>query len=625
MRGARPVKQRAYENLGEFMRALEDEGEVLRIRQEVSPILEIAEITDRASKAPGGGKALLFERVEGASMPVLTNAFGSMRRICMALGVEELDDLAGRLKAILTMAPPRTLGDKVRLLKEAVGWSRFLPRRSRRLAPCQERVLKGEEVDLTRLPVLQCWPRDAGRFITLPLVFSRGLSGQRNVGMYRLQLFDKRTLGMHWHLQKDGAYQFHEHGSAGRRMEVAVALGADPAVTYAAGAPLPYGADEMLLAGFVRGRPVRMARGVTVDVEVPAEAEIVIEGYVDPGEERLEGPFGDHTGFYSPAAMYPVLHVTAVTSRRDPVYGATVVGRPPMEDCYLATATERIFLPLLQAMLPELVDYRMPWEGVFHNCVLASIEKRYPGQAQRVMHGLWGSGQMGFCKAIFVLDAPIDLSKGAEVVRTLLDTIDLERDILLSRGMLDVLDHASSEPLVGGKIGVDATERRGGEGERVLPAGGRGPAAPDGRLASLLGRGDGRILECRTLFPEARHPVVLLRLGARGDMASLVEFLLASELLPAGSFAVLFDGHADIGDSPEALWRACANTDPAHDLYIRGQRVVIDATAKPERPGGRPWPAEIRMTGEMARQVTARAEDLGLEPGMAELDASRYE
>ena len=625
MRRARPAKQRAYENLGEFVRALEAEEEVLRIRQRVSPILEIAEITDRASKSPGGGKALLFERVEGASMPVLTNAFGSMKRIGMALGVEDLDDLAGRLKHLLTVVPPGTLGDKVRLLKEAFGWSRFLPRKSRLSAPCQEQVLKGEEVDLTRLPILQCWPRDAGRFITLPLVFSRGLSGQRNVGMYRLQLFDKRTLGMHWHLQKDGAHQFHEHRSAGRRMEVAVALGADPAVTYAATAPLPYGADEMLLAGFVRGRPVRMARGVTVDVEVPAEAEIVIEGYVDPGEERLEGPFGDHTGFYSAAAMYPVLHVTAVTGRRDAVYSATVVGRPPMEDCYLAKATERIFLPLLQALLPELVDYRMPWEGVFHNCVLASIEKRYPGQAQRVMHSLWGSGQMGFCKAIFVLDAPIDLSKGAEVVRTLLDTIDPERDILLSRGMLDALDHASPEPLVGGKVGVDATERRGGEEERSRPAGPRARAPSEAHLAALLRQRDGRILDCRCLFSEALHPLLLLRLGGRGEMASLVELLLSSDFLPAGSIAVLFDGQVDTGDGSEALWRACANVDPGRDLYLRGRRVVIDATAKHDRPGGRPWPAEIKMTREIARRVTARAGELGLAAGMAELDPSRYE
>ena len=620
-----PKRQRVHENLGEFVRALEAEGELLRIRQMVSPVLEITEITDRASKSPGGGKALLFERVEGASMPVLTNGFGSMKRICMALGVEELDDLADRLKAILTMAPPRTLRDKARLLREALGWSRFLPRRSRLPAPCQEQVLKGEEVDLTRLPVLQCWPRDAGRFITLPLVFSRGLSGQRNVGMYRLQLFDERTLGMHWHLQKDGAYQFHEHGKAGRRMEVAVALGADPAVTYAATAPLPYGADEMLLAGFVRGRPVRMARGVTVDVEVPAEAQIVIEGYVDPGEERLEGPFGDHTGFYSAAAMYPVLHVTAVTWRRDAVYNATVVGRPPMEDCCLAKATERIFLPLLQAMLPELADFRMPWEGVFHNCVLASIEKRYPGQAQRVMHGLWGSGQMGFCKAIFVLDASIDLSKGAEVVRTLLDTIDPERDILLSRGMLDVLDHASPEPLVGGKMGVDATERRGGEGERSHPAGASVPRPSEAHVASLLRQRDGRILDCRLLFSEALHPLLLLRLGERGEMASLAELLLSSGFLPSGCISVLFDSRVDTGDGSEALWRACANVDPGRDLYVRDQRVVVDATAKHDRPGGRPWPAEIRMTREIARRVTARAGELGLPAEIAELPPSRYE
>ena len=497
--------EKTYNSLRDFIAALDSEGELPRIKASVSPILEISEITDRASKTPGGGKALLFEKVEGSSMPVLTNAFGSMKRICMALGVDDLGELAGRLRDILAPRPPGSLADKVRLLVKALGWSRFLPGGPGLFPPpCQDVVFRGGDVDVHRLPVLHCWPGDGGRFVTLPIVFSKNAEGRRNAGMYRLQVFDGQTLGMHWHVHKDGARHFHEYGAAGKRMEVAVAIGADPAVTYAATAPLPYGVDEMLLAGFVRRRPVRMARCLTVDLDVPAEAEIVLEGYVDPAEERLEGPFGDHTGFYSAADLYPVFHVTALTHRKDAVYQATVVGRPPMEDSYIGLATERLFLPLLQAVLPELVDCRMPREGVFHNIVLATIEKRYPGQAARVMHGLWGSGQMGLSKAILVLDAPLDLTMGSEVARAVLDTIDPQRDLTFSTGILDVLDHASPSPVLGGKVGVDLTGRLRGEAVRgCLPAG--APPPPDAEVANLLRSRDARVIDCRLLFGEAAH------------------------------------------------------------------------------------------------------------------------
>ncbi|OPY69664.1 MAG: 3-octaprenyl-4-hydroxybenzoate carboxy-lyase [Syntrophorhabdaceae bacterium PtaU1.Bin034] len=620
--------KRSYGNLRDFIQALEAEGELLRIKEKVSPILEITEITDRASKSPEGGKALLFEQVEGSSMPVLTNAFGSTKRISMALGVDDLDEIDGRLTEILHMAPPQSLGDKINLLRNALGWSRFLPRITKDShPPCQEVILKGNDVDLSHIPILQCWPKDGGRFVTLPLVFSRSLRGQRNAGMYRLQVFDRNTMGMHWHIHKDGAQYFHEHGRAGKRMEVAVAIGTDPAVTYAATAPMPFGIDEMLLAGFIRQAPVKLVKGVTVDIEVPAEAEIVLEGYVDHGEERLEGPFGDHTGFYSAADNYPVFHVTAITHRKDAVYSTTIVGRPPMEDCYLAKATERIFLPLLRTVLPEVVDYRMPWEGVFHNLTLVSIDKRYPGQASKVMHGLWGSGQMSFCKAIFVFDATVDLSKGRDIAARILNTVDLRSDILISRGILDVLDHASPAPLFGGKIGVNLTTGMGGEGERHTASGGeRGPQtmpSPD-RLAAALRDANKAFLDCRLLFQDAAHPVILMRIAGRERIEELIRLLLSSDLLPARAIVVFFDRAVNLNDEAGMLWRACANVDPARDFSLGGDRLVIDATSKKELADARAWPEEIRMSRDICRKVTEKAAKLGI-ADLTELEESCYE
>ncbi|MDI6726984.1 MAG: menaquinone biosynthesis decarboxylase, partial [Smithellaceae bacterium] len=418
-----------YRNLREFIATLEATGELIRITETCSPRLEISAITDLASKGEGGGKALLFEQVAGSDFPVLTNAFGSSNRIALALGTEDLPSLGRRLQGIIQHRPPQRIAEKIAFLIAAVGWSRFIPRKVKK-APCQEVVFLGDEVDLGGLPVLHTWPRDAGPFVTLPVVFTRSLaSGKRNTGMYRLQIFDANSTGIHWHIHKDGAHYFHEYRKARRRMEVAVAIGTDPAVTYAATAPMPRGVDEMLLAGFIRRAPVEMVKCLTVDLDVPAEAEFVLEGYVDPDELRLEGPFGDHTGYYSLADLYPVFHVTALTHRKDPVYSATVVGRPPMEDCYLALATERIFLPLLQTIQPEIKDYLLPWEGVFHNLTLVAIEKTYPRQAWKVMQALWGSGQMSFCKTILLVDEDTDLQDRAGLLRQLLETLDFRRDL----------------------------------------------------------------------------------------------------------------------------------------------------------------------------------------------------
>ncbi|TDJ50404.1 MAG: menaquinone biosynthesis decarboxylase, partial [Nitrospina sp.] len=400
-----------YKSLREFIERLEAEGELVRIAEPVSPLLEIAEVTDRVSKSPDGGKALLFENVEGSAMPVLINAFGSWRRIRLALGVADLESIAREIERYLKIAPPATLMDKAKLLPMLLQASKFPPKAvSAKQASCQEVVMTGDDVDLGRIPIIQCWPQDAGRFITFPIVINRSLDRSiRNVGLYRMQVFDKTTTAMHWHIHKDGAHFFHEYRKENRRMEVAVAIGADPATCYAASAPLPYGIDEFLLAGFIRKHPVPLVKCKTVDLEVPAHAEIVLEGYIDPAVMRLEGPFGDHTGYYSQDGDYPVFHVTAVTHRKDPVYLTTIVGIPPQEDFYLGKATERIFLPLLRTQLPEVVDMNMPLEGVFHNCVIISLNKRYPMQARRLMSALWGLGQMSFVKTIITVDAEVDV------------------------------------------------------------------------------------------------------------------------------------------------------------------------------------------------------------------------
>ncbi len=452
-------------DLRDFLRLLEAGHELAVIDAEVDPALEVTEITDRVSKR--GGPALLFRRVRGSSIPVLTNQFGSERRMALALRCSSLDELSLRVSELTALEMPQTIGDKLRAfgrLRELAG----LAPRIVKEGPCQEVILQGDEVDLGSLPVLTCWPSDGGPFITLPVVFTKDpLTGNRNAGMYRLQVFDARTTGMHWHIHKDAAEHYRR---AKERLPVAVAIGTDPAVTYAATAPLPGAIDEMLFAGFLRGEGVDMVRCRTVDLEVPAHAEIVLEGYVDLQETRIEGPFGDHTGFYSPADHYPVLHVTALTHRRDPIYAATVVGIPPMEDAYLAKATERLFLPLLRLTLPEVVDMDLPAAGVFHNCAILSVRKAYPMHARKVMHAVWGTGQMQFTKCVIVVDEGIDVHDYQSVAFHVFSNVDPGRDLVLTEGPLDVLDHGSSHARWGSKVGIDATRKWPEEGyERGWP------------------------------------------------------------------------------------------------------------------------------------------------------------
>ena len=481
-----------YADLREWIAALERANELKRVRAEVDAILEITEITDRISKSEGGGPALLFENVKGyGGTPVLVNQFGSARRMRMALGhdpakEDALDEIAGRIRGLLDVKSPQGFMDKLKMLPMLTELGAIFPK-TVASGPCKE-VIKKSGFSVRDFPVLQCWPEDAGRFITLPCVITRDpRTGKRNVGMYRMQVFDGQTLGMHWQRQKVGAEHYREamRAAAGAgeaaavdvmarsgggaiaaegnrpagKLEVAVAIGTDPALTFSAIVPSPPEVEEFLIAGFLRGKPVELVKCETVDLEVPASAEIVLEGYVNLDELRTEGPFGDHTGFYSLADEYPVMHLTCITHRKNPIYATTIVGKPPMEDAWMGTAVTRIFLPLMRLTLPESVDVNLPVEAVFHNLMIVSIRKSYPGHARKVMSGIWAMGQAMFTKCIVVVDEDCDVHDLREVVLRVANHIDPERDIQFTLGPVDSLDHASRLPNFGSKMGIDATRK----------------------------------------------------------------------------------------------------------------------------------------------------------------------
>ncbi|MBZ2176309.1 MAG: menaquinone biosynthesis decarboxylase [Acidobacteriota bacterium] len=448
----------AYSDLREFIAALEKAGELKRIPFEVDPYLEITEFADRAVK--GGGPALLFEKPKGSSVPLLINSLASERRMQIALQVEEFQQIADRISEYLQMQMPQGLLGKLSMLPKLAEMGSFFPK-TVSSAPCQEVVLKGDQIDLGRLPVLTCWPQDGGPYITLPMVFTKNPeTGKRNCGMYRMQVYDARTTGMHWQAHKQGAEHYRRRFKAGEtRMDVAVAIGADPAVMYSAILPLPPDLDEMMIAGFLRKKPVEMVQCLTVDVDVPANAEYVLEGYVEMGERRTEGPFGDHTGYYSLEDEYPVFHLTCLTHRRNPIYATTIVGPPPMEDYYMGKAIERTFLPLMRMQIPEIRDMCLPAEGIFHNLMLVKIRKSYPMQARKVMHAIWGLGQAMFTKCIVVVDEDVDIQNYSEVAWKALNNIDPQRDIEFVTGPIDSLDHASRMINWGSKMGIDATRK----------------------------------------------------------------------------------------------------------------------------------------------------------------------
>jgi 4-hydroxy-3-polyprenylbenzoate decarboxylase len=451
-------------DLRDWIALLEREGELVRVEAEVDPNLEVTEIADRTVKA--GGPALLFERPKGSEHPLLVNQFGTERRMCLAFGVERLDEVAAKLEDVLEMQPPQGLVEKVRGLAKLKSIADSMPK-SVRSGPSQEIVLEGDDVDLDLLPIQTCWPGDAAPFITLPAVItSDPRTGGRNVGMYRMQKLDRRSTLMHWQIHKDGRM---DYLAADGRLEVAVALGLDPVTTYAASAPLPKHVDELMLAGFLRGEPVELVRGKTIGLEVPAAAEIVLEGYVEVGDERIEGPFGDHTGYYSPPEPFPVFHVTALTMRRDAIYPSIVVGKPPAEDAWLGKATERVFLPAVRMSVPEIVDYDLPVAGAFHNCVIVSIRKAFPGQARKVMHAVWGLGLLSLTKCVVVVDEWVDVHDYEEVFFRVCANVDPGRDVMLSEGPLDHLDHSPTLQFVGGKLGIDATHKGPAEGAREWP------------------------------------------------------------------------------------------------------------------------------------------------------------
>lgn len=582
-----------YKSLGEFIGRLEREGELLRIKTRVSSDLEIAEITDRMAKSAGGGKALLFEKTD-REFPVLTNMMGSDRRMAMALGVESLDDIGRRIDSLLheATAPKERLADKLKVLPLLSEMARWFPKTSTRRGECQQVILRGDDADINRLPVLKSWGCDGGRFVTLPMVNTVDPeTGIRNVGMYRMQVFDSRTTGMHWHIHKTGARHYDAYRRLGRRMPVAVALGGDPVYTYCATAPMPDNMDEYLLAGFLRRKAVKLVRCMTCDLYVPSDCDFVIEGYVDPSEEKvIEGAFGDHTGFYSLQDLYPRFHITAITHRRDAVYPATVVGIPPQEDACIAKASEKIFLASIRlAIQPEIEDMTMPAAGTAHNIAVISLTKRYNGQAAKVAQSLWGAGQMMFNKYMLLTRSGIDIHD-EETLAAIMRRTDPARDIIRSEGILDVLDHATATCGYGGKAAIDATDidPQSAVGEYTLP--------------ETITPSDG-ITRIDTQYAEEWGVAVLFATHE----ADPEEFIVRNGL-DCVNFAVVVDDRADGLDAGELLWLAAANTDPRRDMHIVGHCMMIDARSKRPHVAGNPdrWPNVVTSLPETIALVDAR-------------------
>ncbi|HUR68910.1 MAG TPA: menaquinone biosynthesis decarboxylase [Candidatus Thermoplasmatota archaeon] len=591
----------AYD-LHAFVRELEAAGELKRVKAEVDPELEIAEIYDRVVKA--GGPALLFENVRGSTMPVLINAFGTDKRMAMALGREPAE-IGRDLMALVKTRPPRSFAEMVSLMRRAKDLLSFPPKKVRK-AKCQEVVLTGGDVDLTQLPVLKCWPLDAGRFITLPQVYTRDPeTGERNMGMYRMQVFGPTTTGMHWQTHKHGTEHYRTAKRLGVRLPVAVALGGDPALTYGATAPLPPGFDEVMFCGFIRRRRVRMVKCKTVDLEVPADADIVLEGYVDPKEPlALEGPFGDHTGYYSLADHFPTFHVTAITHRKEAIYPTTVVGIPPQEDGPMGKATERLFLELIRFQIPELVDMHMPVEGAFHNLMLVSIRKRYPGHARKVMMSLWGAGMIALEKTILVFDEDVDIHDPRRVLDTLLARLDVGRDVLIVDQMpTDTLDHAAPRPDLGSHVGIDATAPLPNEPARRTPPPRVGPA---------LDELQAKVPEVLALArPHERLVLACIRKDHAGQAREAMEKLWAAGL-PQSAAIVVFDRDVDVRDLSACAFHATANLDPARDITLAPPRIGVDATVKLPDEDARPWPPIIRMDEGTRALVSRRWKDYSL-------------
>ena len=585
-----------YKSLGDFVKTLESAGELIRIGTPVSSELEIAEITDRIVKSEGGGKALLFENTD-KGFPVLTNLYGSERRMAMALGVERLEDISERLNSLVgsVTSPKESLVDKLRLLPLLGEASKWFPRKKKGAGACQQVVLKGEDAKLSLLPILKCWPYDGGRFVTLPMVHTTDPnSGIRNVGMYRMQVFDDHTTGMHWHRHKTGARHYEAYKAKGKKMPVSVAIGGDPVYAYSATAPVPDNIDEYLLAGLLRGKPVKLVKCITNDIYVPEDCDFVIEGYVDTSEEKvLEGDFGDHTGFYSLKDYYPKFHITAITHRRDAVYPATIVGIPPQEDAYIAMATERIFLaPIRLVMQPEVEDMYMPSAGTQHNITIISMRQLYERQASKVALGLWGAGQMMFNKYLLLTPATTDVRSPKELA-ALLRNCDLRKSLIRSEGIYDVLDHATATCGFGGKVALDLTDVSGQESEKISF---NSELLPNGAVADT------------TLLEEWST----LLLFADNDLEIDLEKVAESANC---NYIVLFDKRAKDLSSEELLWLGAANTEPSRDITLHGSTLIVDARPKsPKASSKNPsrWPNIVTADEATIALVDKRWSEYGI-------------
>ena len=596
-----------YPDLRSFINALEKRGELLRVSEPVSAELEITEIADRMVKR--GGPALLFENVVGKDFPLVIGLYGTRERMALALGAKSLDAIGDRIRDLLDVKLGGGLfglASNLPKLKELAA----LPPKRVRSGPVQEVVWRGDEVDLTKLPVLKCWPGDGGPFITLPLVMSNDPeTGDTNIGMYRMQVYDKNTTGMHWQRHKTGARHLEKAKKLGKRLEVAVALGGDPALTYAATAPIPPipGINEFSLTGFLRGKSLELTKGVTVDLEVPAHAEFVLEGYIDPNEPwRTEGPFGDHTGFYTLQDLYPVFHVTAVTMRKNPIYPATIVGRPPMEDAYLIEASERIFLVPAQLIMPELVDYHLPPAGIAHNLVNVVIKKEYPGQAYKVANGLIGLGQMMFAKVLLVTDELVKPQEHLRFWQTVLKNAVPGRDSQFAKGPIDVLDHSSRSWSYGSKLIVDGTIKHDEEGTNAAWTPNANcaqadlPSHPDVKGQQQIAGGFWFLTTKKTRAGQGRDLALWAAQQPEGEGVRLI--------------AVLDDG-TDPTDFEDAIWTMLNNIDPERDVqisdYSRGPVFAVDGTPKLKEEGfSREWPEKITMSSEVKKRVDERWSEL---------------
>lgn len=617
----------AFQHQQQFIQALEQAGELIRISTYVNPHLEIAEVTDRISKTPGGGKALLFENT-GYPFPVLMNAYGSEKRMCMALGVKHLDDIAHEIEGLFKMlsAPKENILDKLKMLPLLGQFASWMPKVKSGRGECQEVVIT-DNPDITKIPVITCWPKDGGPFVTLPVIHTKDpLSNARNVGMYRMQVFGPQLTGMHWHKHKVSAKHFSEYKKLGKKMPVAVALGGDPVYAYSATAPLPENVDEYMLAGFLRKKKVELVKCITQpDIEVPADADFIIEGYVDPSDDLIwEGPFGDHTGYYSLPDFYPRFHITAITHRKNAVYPATIVGIPPQEDAWLGKATERIFLaPIKMTMVPEIMDMDMPVEGVFHNLVITQIKKDYAGQGQKVMNAMWGAGQMMFNKILVLADETVKIQDYDALTRHVFTHLNPATDISFATGPMDVLDHSCSKLGFGGKMGIDGTRKFEEEldDQYVFPA---LTAIPDAGVVQQL-------------FPEIHHlnydllnkgiPCLLVSVEKNrpGHVRELHEKLCGLQGLEGLKMILYVEHTVDARDLPVALWRFCNNLDPKRDNCLvekpftkdarkRTACLGLDGTIKTRELDGfqRDWPNIIVANDETIAAVDAKWSQLGL-------------